>query len=445
MKQNQTFQRWDRSSAKNDSDFRYQSDKIEMTPTQMTSMHLRSLGFNLHLQVQNYTSEPIIMTGSTRSVPTVIDPIMIDGTQSSSSDRVVITIHHWSNELNAKSKTQFKDTVKTQIIITGRKLRSGAVFIDELDQYLCTLQDHMVAERFIREDARHTDWERLAVEIDMAQRDPSKIYDGFQDLSHECIARQDLIQVRVGDPHRAQDMRIALLDTYFTPALNNRLVYDPGLDADTFVIEFLRQAPQREFYGSLSELLQAGTIFVDQNEVTTISGKFSSLVVFADVDHLARYFHKRKSVERFAQESVFIAEYSGDMKLKEDIERLNQQIETLKNTAQSKDLLLEDRDAHLKRIAEQLKTMTDQKKYLEEELRKIKDHWATNQSSEVVTQQLINERFEAMMKAQTAHTNYKTQEHKSRVEVFKSIVSVISIAFTILTTMKVAYDRFQKT
>lgn len=434
MIQNLTFRRYDRSHV--DSELQYTTTQLNGDDYSLNQISMKNLGHNTHIQIQNFTSEPIIVAGSLRCTPTVIAPIDYEGSRmSGSQDYVVVTIHHAEIGAGIKIKQSHKNTAqKTVIRVTGRKLRSGAVFIDEIDSYMTTVHSSHVASRFISEDALTTDWDKLDIVVNLANQDTAKIYDRFQELAQNCVARQDLIQVRVGNLKRAQGMRIAILDTYFVPSVYNNLVTDETLGDDVFIIEFLRQSTQREFQSTFTELKAAGSIYIDQNEVETISGLFCNMVLFPDADHLARYFHKRKSIERFREETIYLAQHSGDIRLRTDIEQL-------KSKSTETGRILSEKEELIKRLTETIVDLKDSKRHLEGQMKNIREHWSAEHSSEVVLGGIENERLELQYKEKLAKAAHETAVVKGQMEKVKAIGAIITVTLTVALT---AYGAWRK-
>jgi hypothetical protein len=428
-----------------DHEFTYTTTQLTDNDLEVQRIIPKSLGFNLHVEIQNYTAEDVILAGSLKTNPTIIHPSTQENTRVGDFDAnfVIVKITYIDNSYGRKSKKGSSCGQITIIKVSNKKLNSGAVFIEELDSYLCTLSHHAVAGRFIFEDSLQNKWDKLDIALDASNRDPSKIYDGFRELAKICVTRQDQIHVRTGSTEAGDNFRIAILDSYFIPSKTGKLIFDPELNSDTFIVEFARQSGTPLFVGSYKELNSIGVIYIDQNEVNTISGKFCGMVLLRDEEHLSNYFHKRKSIDRFREEGTYLMEHSGDITLRQELDSLRAAIVEKDNQRES---IEEDLKATKKHITE----AGAAKRYLETQIKELKDGWASQMSSTNITtslqvdlEKLAQERRELEIREAALASSHKAAMAKNRAETVKNILTVISITFTAVTAAIAGWKKIQ--
>jgi hypothetical protein len=164
-----------------------------------------------------------------------------------------------------------------------------------------------------------------------------------------------------------------------------KLVFDPTLDPDDFIVENIYSSSKELFEGKLSVLEQAGTIYLDYNKTNTLFGDFYGLALFSDQRQYVNYVHRNKSQERFNDETLHVASRTGDPRLREQVDNLKEQLED----ALAAKGELEETTISLRKDIVRLKGNV---KDLEENINKIRSHHDTKFSSEVVLKTLDNER-----------------------------------------------------
>jgi hypothetical protein len=406
---------------------------------------MQNTGFNIHVEIINNTSEEVILAGSMGSTPTSISPCIPSHIRLGNfhNNDVVIRIYQTENGFDITNKRKNMGCLKTVIRVDARKLASGMVFIHQLHSYLTTLSHYEVARRAIAEDSIRNDWHHLDVIMDKTTRDPSLLYDGFSELSRNCVRRQDVIQVRVGNMVNAKEMRVSILDSYFSPFLHHRLAYDPTLGDDDFIIEHLRSENGPSFEGTFTELEKCGSIYVDQNQIETISGLFCGMVVFKDAHHLASYFHKRKSIERFREESIYLAKHSGDIRLKQEISDLESNLEVAA-------ALAEEQRQEIISLKSSNKDSIGKVRLLEKTIDDLKTGYGSRMSAgtiqaeiELGHRKLDSERDEILRKDAMARSAQKAADAKNRSEILKTALGVVGIVITGLAAILAAWQKLK--
>ena len=352
-------------------------------------------GFTIHTVVQNYMSEAVLLGGNLTVTPTHIKSLRQghERTRDDFNNVVIITIYSSENNTAIDPKKRTTHRSKTEIRIPGKMLNQGSVFINELDCYLMT-ESHVDATRsLIAKDINQSGWDSINIPASMIKQDPAVIYVEYKQLAKFCIERQDKINIRIGVdlqygkiPDNIKSLHVAILDNYFVPYSCYKLVYDPTLTEDEFVIENLHLASRDEFRSTFSELRKVGTMYLDHDEQKTLFGNFYGMALFTDSNHYLTYVHKRKTQERFRDETLYVADRSGDPRLKEEVVRLEREILSLKDVNNEKDGTITSlRDSNRK-----LKTDIRDR---EETINKIRQHYDEKMSSEAVLKDIENEAF----------------------------------------------------
>lgn len=423
MGEHVTFYRLTKTNT--DSEFIYSNRTIADTDRDHIPVTLNRTGFNQYIEIHNNTGEAVMLSSSLRATPTIIPPI-VTSMYGSGMNEVIVNIYTRINTAESTAKKTANNCEVTSIRVSGRKLISGAVFISEIGSYLSTYTNHHAVAQTIGHDSTKDDWEELSVYMDNSKANPAKIYSEFRELTEKAIARRGPLQIRVGSKQRAKDFHISILDSYFHPANDHKLVYDPSLSYDRFVIEYVRGNTILPFEGSFDELDAHGMIFIDQNTTQTISGKFCNMVIFASEKKLVDYFHEKKSVDRFDQEKVYLAKSSGDMRLKNDIQKLNDE----KRNLEGINARLENDIAEQKTINGDLKSRV---KFLEHQLSDLKNGGAHEMSAdafyaglEATRIRLENERIEMAHKQYLSQVNFDSAVAKNKSDMWKNVLGIVT-------------------
>lgn len=389
---NLNFLRFDRSSKRDG--FSYQSSRDPKDlDYDFQSVSMEKPGYTIHTQVRNYLAEAVMLGGNLRSNPTRINSLHQDGIRPSNNlnNYVIITILSSETTLNTDPKKRIVHSSKTEIRIPGKMLNQGSVFISELDCYIMTESQVDATRELIARDVTHDGWDAINIPATMIKSDPAIVYNEFKQLAKQCIDRQDKINIRVGVnleydfiPDSIRNMHVAIMDSYFVPFNCYKLEYDPTLGEDEFVIENLHLASRDEFRSTFSELNKVGVRYLDHDEVETLFGKFYGMALFANKTWYADYVHKRKSQERFRDETLYLAHRSGDPRLKEEIERLERDILLMKDAGTEQDALVVNLRETNKRLKSDLADRTDT-------LNKIRQHHDGKMSYDAVILDMTNE------------------------------------------------------
>jgi hypothetical protein len=429
------FRRFDKSS-KIDGFFYHQNDELREIEHDLNSITMDRVGFNFYYNVRNYTAETVYISGNLRTPPTQIRSLLREGVRPdySYTNQVVITLY---NKVNSNSPDPKKKTLqvrKTEIRIPGRILGQGAVFIGELDCYLMAEAQIDATRELIAKDVTQQNWESINLPASMIKQDPAQLYEGYRSLIKQCVERRDKISIRVGVdlnygfiPDIIKTMRVAVLDSYFVPFDDYKLVYDPDLQIDEFVIENLFVTSQQEFRSTFSELNRHGSMYLDRNEEETLFGKFYGMAIFSDKDHYLDYVHQRKSMERFNEEMLHVAGRSGDPLLREKIVLLEDQITSFKVNDEENNQLITTLKATVKQLRSDVRDREDT-------ITKIREHYDgkmsasyilndmdnTRRRTEHEAKKLDNEELDLHHKQETFKLNYKTAKLKTVAEILKS-------------------------
>jgi hypothetical protein len=357
------------------------------------NVSMNRLGFNVHTNIQNYTNEAVYMGGSLRTKPTRINSLRRDGGRPLDQDNnsVVITICSSVITNSTDPKKKIIHHRKTEVRIPANLLNQGSVFIDELDMYIMAESQIDATRELIARDLGSQDWDDINIPESMSKLEPAVAYGEYKDLIRQCIERQDKMQVRIGVdlrydlvPDIINTMRIAVLDSYFVPSTSYKLVFDPTLTPDEFVIENLHASSRETYLGSFSELQNRGTIYLDHGVRDTLFGKFYGIALFANKAQHVTYVHERKSQERFSDETLFVANRSGDPRLREELTRTKAELNSTKTQRDEADETV----ANLRKEVARLRGEVGDR---ERTIERIRSHHDGRMSAEVVLKGLEND------------------------------------------------------
>jgi vacuolar-type H+-ATPase subunit I/STV1 len=205
-------------------------------------------------------------------------------------------------------------------------------------------------------------------------------------------------------------------------------VYDPTLDSDTFVIQNLYVgAGSDDFVGSLAKLEEVGSIYLDPDKVDTMFGNFYRMVLFSDRKQYSDYYHARRSAERFREESLIIAERTGDPKLKEDLAKITRENTGLKS-------VLEEREREVRTLSTDLKTVRGTLSLREKTIEELRTHKEERLSTDVVLKDMalqnrkVDHDFQKLdvdleeinLRRDTARSTHRASTLKATGEILKS-------------------------
>ena len=400
------------------------------------------VGSNLFYNVQNYMAESVMLGGNLRVQPSPIKSLRRDDTRPRNdvNNGVLITIYRTENEVTSDLKKRLVHTRKTEIRVPGKMLNQGSVFIAELDCYLMTESQMDATRQLIVNDTLHADDDAILLPSSMAKQSPAVTYEDKKELTQFCLQRQDKISIRIGIdlrydnlPEIIKTMHISILDSYFIPYTCYKLVYDPTLDPDEFVIENLYIASREEFRSTFTHLDHVGVIYLDHNETETLFGRFYGLGIFSNEKQYLAYVHERKSQERFEDESLYLATLSGDPLLKEEINKLSMKVNDLTQTKQE----LENDNKSLRQLNTNLKADV---KNRNDTIERIRSHQDSQMSSDAVLEQLANERIQLKNEAEKLAferedlaMREKSLPLQHKANRLKSIADIVKSGWGILT------------
>ena len=397
---------------------------------------LNRLGFNMFYSIQNYTGEDVVLATSLKADPIVIPAEGNNG----SGDRIEITIYTGTISNKAGRTVPIAETM---IQITSTNLRKGAVFVEEIGAYMAFATFAPILSRFISEDSISDTWESLELNYKRSDGDAAVIYSSYEDISKKAISRQELLRIRVKRKSSCMTMKVAIMDHFFSPYRCDLLIEDPSLDEDVFVLETLRSIHLNPFESTFTKLKEAGTFYIDQNEVDTISGIFCNLVIFHSEEELGSYVHTVKAKRRFGEEDQYLREHSGDMSHKREIEGLNKII------ALQKDMIgdLETRIAIKDGAA---KTSTEKTKFLEKQVVDERGEYYIEYDNSFARENLRLEfeklkfaREELDHKERMAKTTHKAAGFKTFGEIAKGIAAFAAGVAALIGTVVALYLKFK--
>ena len=414
-------------------------------------MHQSSLdlsGFNIHTRIQNYTGEDVYLSGSLRAEPTRIRSIAVNDTIpiGNHQNKVVITVLSSFNTFDPDGKKKNTSVQKSEIKIPARMLHHGSVFIKELDAYLMTESSIDATRELMARDASHNEWTTINIPAGMVKQNPATTYAEYKPVMKACLKKINRLQVRVGIdlrygtiPDHIKNLHISVGDSYFIPFTSNKMVYDPHLGPDTFVIENLHVSSDLEYTSTFSDLARQGYVYLDYDQMNTMFGKFYGLAIFSDHNDYIDYVHRKRSQDRFEEETLFVAERSGDPRLREDIEKLG--------------LLVEGKDIEVSELKVKLTESTEEIRTLREVLRKTRldlkerettidrirsGHEATMRTDAVLlemvneTKKTENEWAKIQVEAREIDHKVKTVKQQHTANVLKTISDIAKSGWAIV-------------
>lgn len=438
---NFNFRRFDRRSKEDGFSYKTQND-VKDTQYEFNSISMDKPGFVLHTTIQNYLGESILMGGNLRSEPTLIRSLYHGNPRHREEVRgyVLVTILISENTTATDPKYRTVQSTKTEIRIPAKLLNQGAVFIEELDCYIST-ESHLDATReAIARDANFDSWDTLNLPDVMNKQDPSVIYSGYRELVRECVERQDKINIRVGVdidhgtiPDYIRNLHFSIYDHYFVPFDCYKLEYDPTLDSDDLIIENLYQNKSVGFSTTFSELSRVGSMYPDSAEKDTLFGKFYAVAIFSSRKTYGDYVHKRKAQERFSEETLVLAQRSGDPRLKEEIHRLEQELARITEATNEQDQINKDLMGSVKRLKADLSDRNDT-------INKLRTNHDSKMSAEAVMADLTNERMrietsreEIDRDREEIRQKVKSAKLAQRVAILKALGDILKSGWGIAT------------
>lgn len=433
MSQTINFKRFDKNNKS--SDLIYETFHKDLD-YDLNSISMNKQGLNLVISVQNYTAESILIGGNLRTTPTRIQSLLRSDSRPSgdSINSVIITILSTENTANPDTKKRNTHQQKTIIKIPGSLLYKGSVFVSELDCYVMTESQIDATRELIAKDVSFQTWDSINLPSSMIKSDPAKLYINYKQLSDVCIKHHDKIFVRTGIDFRHDEipqvlktLRIAIADYNFSPFKCYKMGYDPTLSPDEIIIENLYHTSSQEFHFSLKELDIAKYVYLDHNEIKTLFGSFYTMALFADDETYQSYVFERKTQLRFSEETLYVAERSGDPRLKEELRRLEK-------INIDRERSLRERDEEIKNLQDRVKEQRQTIKDREETINKLKTHYDEKMKHDYIFHEVSNdhyrlrnesakiaqEREELFAKDKQAKLQYKATLVKQFAEIMKS-------------------------
>lgn len=404
------------------------------------SIAMQEIGAHWSITIRNYMREDLLLVNNLRSEPQryasiyAYDELLLEDT----NNFVIIELRHCENE-RAKDRTvKVKNRRRIEIRCPGHCLQTQSLYVEELGCYL-TVESRLQATReLIAQDTRFPNSKEVAVPESTIKSDPVSTLRDFEPLLKNCMERSDKIQVRVGvrvdvDPSRVPEhvksMRIAIMDRDFSPYHNNRMVYDPTLREDEFIVEnlhFVSSEPLKSTWDRLQRA-DARAFFIDTQEHRTMGGLLCGLVIFADEDALHNYLFAHKSEEIYNELTERLIDKTGSHALKKKIQDLD-------TTIAKRDEQLGDLENALKFEKNQNKEYKRVLGIHEETIRRLKDNHEPSLAYEAVMAEIENdretlrldreklehERIELERKYRLSQTAHKAGALKSAAEILKS-------------------------
>lgn len=439
MSQNINFRRFDKNNKS--SDLIYESFHKDLDHD-FNSISMNKQGFNLVINVQNYTAESILIGGNLRTTPTRIQSLLRSDTRPASDyiNSVIITILSSENTLNPESKKRNTHQQKTIIRIPGNLLYKGSVFVSELDCYVMTESQIDATRELIARDVSYPTWDSINLPSSMVKSDPIKLYVDYKQLSDYCIRHHDKIFVRTGIDFRHDDipqvlktLRIAIADYNFSPFKCYKMGYDPTLSPDEIIIENLYHSSNQEFHFRLSELEIVKSVYLDHNEIKTLFGSFYTMALFADDETYQNYVFERKTQQRFSEETLYVAERSGDPRLKEELRRLE------KITAEQ-DKVLKETQEELKGLQTRVKEQKQIIKDRDETITKIKTHYDEKMKHDYIFHEVSNDHYrlrnesaKIAQEREELHAKEKQNKLQHKATILKQVSEILKSGWAIAT------------
>ena len=381
--------------------------------------------FTINLQIINSTAEDIILCANHNSSPTVIPASKF---LYSDSRKVVVKIIYTQVNKDKISGYLTYNPKITEIEVTENTLRESIVFIDEIDAYLSFRSNFNVIRDQIRDDSlSFSNSDTRIVSLNNVKADPALIYEKYKFLTENFMTRHERIRIYTGNKNKIKNVRLSMWDSYFSPYLFDRIIYDPTIP-DSFVISFDRGYGDDDVRIEFSELERTGSIYIDPNEKETILGKFCGMVVFSDESHLINYFHRRKSEQRYIDENRYLSEHSGNIRLQAEIDDKERQIVILKATVEIDQEKISD-------LTSKNKQLVSDKKFLETQIDELVNGGIVNRSAAIIAKKINiddkrtdNDLYEMISKERITKAT-------SKVSIFKNLGEILKTAFSIISTV----------
>lgn len=426
-------------------------------------LEMRDLGGHISVTIRNYMREDLLLVDNVRKEPKRYSSIYANDRflLEDTTNLVIIEIRTREVELDKDGNNKIKRQSKTEVRCPGHLLQTHSLFVEELGCYL-TIQSRLNATReLIAHDTRFPEAHEVSVPESMVKPDPVSTLRMYEPLIKNSLERMDKLRVRVGvpvdkDPIRVPDhiknLRIAVMDKTFSPYTHNRMVYDPSLLEDEFVVEnlhFVTSEPLISTYDRLQKA-EGRAFFIDTQEHRTLGGNLCGLAIFADPEALNEYLFAHKADEVYEELMEGFADKSGNPVLK-------RRIDALENDIKAKDTLLEEIETTLKFEQEQVKTLKRRVTAHEDTIKKIKENYDSNNSYEMLIAQLENERSrhkleqerleferdELIAKLKMSEQNRKTTFYKSIADTAKSTWGILVIVSTAVVAIYKGYNKLK--
>lgn len=405
------------------------------------------LGGHISVTIKNYMREDLLLVDNIRSTPRRYvsiyhnDRFLLEDT----TNFVIIEIRDREIERGKDNEHKIRKQSRTEIRCPGHLLQTHSLYIEELGSYI-TIQPRLQATReLIANDSRFPDSKEISVPESMVKPDPISTMRKFEPLVKNCLDRADKIRVKVGlpidkDPSRVPEyiksMRISVMDRDFSPYHNNRMIYDPELLPEEFVVENLHLVTSEPLISTFDRLHKAEdrAFFIDTQEHRTLGGNLVGLAIFADQDALYNYLFTHKSYEIYDELMEGFADKTGNPVLKK-------KIETLEESVLDKEKTIDELEVNIKFEQSQVKTLKRQVSAHEDTIKKIRENHDVNMSYEALQNQIDNEkkrfelerekmkveRDELLTKLELSKQNQKTVLLKSIADGAKSIWGILAI------------------
>jgi hypothetical protein len=410
-------------------------------------LEMVELGSHISVTIKNYMREDLLLVDNVRSEPKrhvsiyQNDRFLLEDT----TNFVIIEIRTREVERGKDNENKIRKQSRTEIRCPGHLLQTHSLYIEELGSYI-TIQPRLQATReLIANDSRFPDSKEISVPESMVKPDPVSTMRKFEPLVKNCLERADKIRVKVGvrvdkDPSRVPDyvknLRISVMDRDFSPYHNNRMVYDPELLPEEFVVENLHLVTSEPLISTFDRLHknEDRAFFIDTQEHRTLGGNLVGLAIFADPEALHTYLFTHKSHELYDELMEGFADKTGNPVLRK-------RIETLEESVVDKDTRIVDLEENIKFEQGQVKTLKRQVSAHEDTIKKIRDNHDTNMSYESFQNQIENEkkrfdlererlmfeRDELLAKLKISQQTQKTAFLKSIADGAKSVWGILVI------------------
>lgn len=411
-------------------------------------INMTDVGAHISVTIKNYMREDLILVDNVRSEPKRYssiyqnDRFLLEDT----TNYVIIDIRSREIEMCKNNERKIKKQTSTQIRCPGHLLQAHSLFVEELGCYI-TIQSRLQATReLIAHDARFPESKEVSVTEAMVKPDPVSTMRKFEPLVKNCLERIDKIRVRVGvkvdkDPSRVpehiRNLRISVMDRDFSPYYNNRMIYDPDLLPEEFVVENLHLVASEPLISTFDRLHKAEgrAFFIDTHEHHTLGGLLCGLAIFADPEALYEYLFNHKSHELYQELMEGFADKTGNPVLKKNIRILEEDIIV-------KDKHIEDLENSVKFEQSQVKTLKRQVSAHEDTIKKIKDNYEASTSFESFMhhidsekQQLELERERLKFERDELAAKLKISEHSRNTAFLKSLADGAKSTWGILVIL----------